>query len=75
MPPLLQAATEAGISESTLRRAKAVLRVRATKLGYGPAGAWQWQLPDEGTVLTLRCRTIDSPAIFRCSRSGRTARE
>lgn len=38
-------AREAGISPRTLDRAKASLRVKAERVGFGASGAWQWSLP------------------------------
>jgi len=48
-------AREAGISDATLRRAKAALRVESSKQGMG--GGWTWSLPEDAQetpkVLTL----------------------
>ena len=34
-----------GIAQRTLFRAKSSLSVQATRIGFGPGGAWQWRLP------------------------------
>ena len=39
-------ARDAGISDASLRRAKAVLKVRSEKIG---ADGWQWSLPSKGS--------------------------
>lgn len=41
----------AGISWSTVRRAKDKLGVRAVKVGFGKSGRWSWQLPSASKVL------------------------
>uniref|UniRef100_E6PBZ7 AAA+ ATPase domain-containing protein n=1 Tax=mine drainage metagenome TaxID=410659 RepID=E6PBZ7_9ZZZZ len=38
-------ANEVGISDSTLRRAKAALKVRADRTGFAKEGRWFWSLP------------------------------
>ncbi len=40
-----QEARAAGISESTLRRAKLALGVKVRREGFGPGGSWHWFLP------------------------------
>jgi hypothetical protein len=42
---LQRAAREAGISRSTLQRAREQVGVIARKLGFGGDGQWTWQLP------------------------------
>jgi len=39
-------ARKLGIAESTLRRAKAKLKVRPTRRGFGADGVWVWNLPN-----------------------------
>lgn len=41
-------ARRAGIADKTLRRAKARLGVRATRVGFGSTGGWMWALPAAG---------------------------
>jgi hypothetical protein len=43
---LQAAARAAGLVWRTIERAKTRLGVRAALLGYGPAGRWQWRLPE-----------------------------
>jgi hypothetical protein len=38
-------AEAAGVSRSTLRRAKSRLGIRAKREGFGPGGKWLWELP------------------------------
>lgn len=38
-------ARQAGVSEISLRRAKALLGVRSERQGFGPEGEWYWFLP------------------------------
>jgi hypothetical protein len=40
-------ARKAGIAERTLLRAKAVLKVRSKKIGFGAEGGWHWCLPSQ----------------------------
>ena len=40
-------ARRAGVSDITLRRAKTILGVRSSKLGFGSAAVWRWSLPSE----------------------------
>lgn len=42
---LSRAAHQAGIADRTLDRAKAALRIAATKEGFAETGRWCWQLP------------------------------
>lgn len=42
---LFELASQDGISERTLRRAKDQLGVESNRGGFGPAGGWQWSLP------------------------------
>jgi hypothetical protein len=37
------------ISEGTLRRASASLKVKKTREGFGACGTWYWQLPEKET--------------------------
>lgn len=51
-------ASVAGISERTLYRAKATLRVKAHRVGgLGSAGWWEWELPDSRLPPMLRLPT------------------
>lgn len=43
---IMRAARECGHSEKTLRRAKNVLGVVASRIGFGAAGEWRWALPE-----------------------------
>jgi|GEM_PF-523180 len=38
-------AKAAGVSERTLKRAKAALQVQVTRVGFGGTGGWEWSLP------------------------------
>ncbi len=44
---LLKGARNAGIAETTLRRAKKKLGVKAGKIGFGADGRWRWRLPNK----------------------------
>lgn len=46
-------AKELRLSEATLRRAKAVLKIEASREKTGPDGRWWWRLPDDAN----RCST------------------
>ncbi len=55
-------ASVAGVSERTLYRAKAALRVKAHRVGgLGSAGWWEWKLPD--SRLTPDAKTANLPKI------------
>jgi DNA polymerase I-like protein with 3'-5' exonuclease and polymerase domains len=43
---LLKEAKQAGITEITLRRAKAILGIRSIRVGFGGGGDWYWAFPD-----------------------------
>jgi AAA domain-containing protein len=45
---LFKAADAAGISRSTLKRAKRDIGVAVDRVGFGPDGRWDWRLPIEG---------------------------
>jgi hypothetical protein len=42
-------ARKAGVSEVTLRRAKALLSIRSDRIGFGSDGVWCWSLPEVET--------------------------
>ncbi|NIM48001.1 MAG: AAA family ATPase [Gemmatimonadales bacterium] len=42
---IIRNAKKAGISESTLKRAKRELKVKSQRMGFGPGGQWMWELP------------------------------
>lgn len=55
-------ASVAGVSERTLYRAKAALKVKAHRVGgLGSAGWWEWELPD--SRLTTDAKTANLPKI------------
>jgi hypothetical protein len=54
------AATHAGISTSTLHRAKASLGVKSHR--DGPRGVWYWYLPEGATSKTIRQETTAQTA-------------
>ena len=53
-------ATDAGIAERTVRRAKEMLRVESKRRGFGRGSTFFWQLPEHSTILDrLRDRELD----------------
>jgi len=46
-PEVTRDARKAGVSEITLKRAKARLGIRSRKVGFGNAGVWHWYLPSQ----------------------------
>lgn len=54
------ARSRAGISKSSIRRARERLRIRVQKVGSGKGSHWYWQLPDDSELLRrYRDRELD----------------
>jgi hypothetical protein len=58
------AAKQAGISLSTLRRAKDVLGIKSVRMGFGKGGKWAWRLPvvEEESYEVVEREAIQSEA-------------
>jgi excisionase family DNA binding protein len=46
---VIRAAEQAGIATPTLKRAKQLLQVRSTRVGFGRGSVWRWELPPDAT--------------------------
>jgi hypothetical protein len=58
---IMDAATHAGHSAATLRRARERLGIVVVREGFGPGGRWLWRAPSANDVQTghLTCSEID----------------
>lgn len=63
------AAAEAGISDRTLRRAKALLRVNSQRKGFGPGSRFFWEMPPKSEIVQ-RLRERDLDALADCLFNG-----
>jgi hypothetical protein len=63
---LFRTAKAQGIPESTLRRAKDRLGVKAVRHGFGPGGSWFWKLP----VIDAQARNGDEISAYGNPISG-----
>jgi hypothetical protein len=48
---VISLAAQAGVAKRTLDRAKSALDVRVRRIGSGRNSRWQWELPDDATLL------------------------